>query len=383
MGRLPGAPVLPARASRSWGPRSGRCSSGNRRSRRSIASCARVIFLAPGVTTYVAPRPRGRRSVARAAARVPRARRCPRTSEAAWRPGSGGACSRHASAWPGCPSSRWRCAPGSRAAETAALGAAARRPGASCPTRPRSRRWSRSSASRPRSSLLARPGSADRLPGRRDGGLHPAPDGLLEPAVRRPARLGDPAGLGRPLARAPRRPVAGRPVLLALGMTALSAWVAVGIRRRPFDALLAALPLAARGAVPRRRLALPARLVRGRACSGSSTESCRPRSGRRVSAPASSSTGWSRPAADPRSRPLVALAGDRAGRRPAGPRRPAADARRLAGGGRVAHPGGGDARATASTGSGARSAAARTASSSSPRRSGSTTIRRGTRPTAT
>ncbi|MGH7318684.1 MAG: hypothetical protein ACRELA_03530 [Candidatus Rokuibacteriota bacterium] len=35
----------------------------------------------------------------------------------------------------------------------------------------------------------------------------------------------------------------GRPVLLALGMTALSAWVAVGIRRRPFDALLAALPL--------------------------------------------------------------------------------------------------------------------------------------------
>ena len=35
----------------------------------------------------------------------------------------------------------------------------------------------------------------------------------------------------------------GRPVLLALGMTALTAWVAVGIRRRPFDALLAALPL--------------------------------------------------------------------------------------------------------------------------------------------
>jgi hypothetical protein len=34
-----------------------------------------------------------------------------------------------------------------------------------------------------------------------------------------------------------------RPVLLALGMTALLAWVAVGLRRRPFDALLAALPL--------------------------------------------------------------------------------------------------------------------------------------------
>jgi hypothetical protein len=33
-----------------------------------------------------------------------------------------------------------------------------------------------------------------------------------------------------------------RPVLLALGMTALLAWVAVGLRRRPFDALLAALP---------------------------------------------------------------------------------------------------------------------------------------------
>jgi hypothetical protein len=35
----------------------------------------------------------------------------------------------------------------------------------------------------------------------------------------------------------------GRPVLLALGMAALTAWIAVGIRRRPFDALLAALPL--------------------------------------------------------------------------------------------------------------------------------------------
>jgi hypothetical protein len=33
-------------------------------------------------------------------------------------------------------------------------------------------------------------------------------------------------------------------VLLALGVTALTAWIAVGIRRRPFDALLAALPLA-------------------------------------------------------------------------------------------------------------------------------------------
>jgi hypothetical protein len=37
--------------------------------------------------------------------------------------------------------------------------------------------------------------------------------------------------------------LSARPVLLALGMTALSAWVAVGIRRRPFDALLAALPV--------------------------------------------------------------------------------------------------------------------------------------------
>jgi hypothetical protein len=34
-----------------------------------------------------------------------------------------------------------------------------------------------------------------------------------------------------------------RPVLLAIGVTALSAWAAVAIRRRPFDALLAALPL--------------------------------------------------------------------------------------------------------------------------------------------
>ena len=38
--------------------------------------------------------------------------------------------------------------------------------------------------------------------------------------------------------------LAGRPVLLGLGMAALSAWIAVGIRRRPFDALLATLPLA-------------------------------------------------------------------------------------------------------------------------------------------
>jgi hypothetical protein len=35
----------------------------------------------------------------------------------------------------------------------------------------------------------------------------------------------------------------GRPLLLALGMAALSAWVAVGLRRRPFDAFLAGLPL--------------------------------------------------------------------------------------------------------------------------------------------
>lgn len=34
-----------------------------------------------------------------------------------------------------------------------------------------------------------------------------------------------------------------RPVLLGLGATALLAWVAVGIRRRPFDAVLAALPI--------------------------------------------------------------------------------------------------------------------------------------------
>jgi hypothetical protein len=38
--------------------------------------------------------------------------------------------------------------------------------------------------------------------------------------------------------------VAARPVLLGLAATALLAWVAVGIRRRPFDALLAALPVA-------------------------------------------------------------------------------------------------------------------------------------------
>jgi hypothetical protein len=37
--------------------------------------------------------------------------------------------------------------------------------------------------------------------------------------------------------------LAARPVLLGLAATALLAWVAVGIRRRPFDALLAALPI--------------------------------------------------------------------------------------------------------------------------------------------
>ncbi|HWC05429.1 MAG TPA: hypothetical protein VHF87_21960 [Methylomirabilota bacterium] len=41
--------------------------------------------------------------------------------------------------------------------------------------------------------------------------------------------------------------LARRPVLLALGMAALSAWVAVGLRRRGFDALLAALPLVLTG----------------------------------------------------------------------------------------------------------------------------------------
>jgi hypothetical protein len=40
----------------------------------------------------------------------------------------------------------------------------------------------------------------------------------------------------------------GRPVLVALGVAAVCAWVAVGIRRRPFDALLAALPLVLAGA---------------------------------------------------------------------------------------------------------------------------------------
>ena len=37
--------------------------------------------------------------------------------------------------------------------------------------------------------------------------------------------------------------LARRPVLLALGVAALAAWVAVGLRRRPFDALIASLPL--------------------------------------------------------------------------------------------------------------------------------------------
>jgi hypothetical protein len=51
-----------------------------------------------------------------------------------------------------------------------------------------------------------------------------------------PLAWGDPAlGLPGDLLR--------RPVLLALGLAALSAWVAVAFRRRPFDALLATLPL--------------------------------------------------------------------------------------------------------------------------------------------
>jgi hypothetical protein len=41
--------------------------------------------------------------------------------------------------------------------------------------------------------------------------------------------------------------LAARPVLLALAATAPLAWVAVGTRRRPFDALLAALPIALTG----------------------------------------------------------------------------------------------------------------------------------------
>ena len=51
-----------------------------------------------------------------------------------------------------------------------------------------------------------------------------------------PLAWGDP-GLGLPGG------IWGRPVLLGLAATAPLAWVAVGLRRRPFDALLAALPI--------------------------------------------------------------------------------------------------------------------------------------------
>ena len=133
----------------------------------------------------------------------------------------------------------------------------------------------------------------------------------------------------------------GRPVLLALGMTALTAWVAVGIRRRPFDALLAALPLALAALFladvwlfPQGWLAIePQRLLDGvvqasvwAAALGAGVIVDRLLPG---------------PGRPPEPAPRRA-AGDRRGRRPARPRGAPAHPGRLAGAGRVAHAAGGD-----------------------------------------
>ena len=191
-------------------------------------------------------------------------------------------------------------------------------------------------------SLLARPDRRTVAAGRRHGRLRPAPDGLLESAVRGASSLGDPAGLGRPFARAPRRrrgaagaPGAGhgRPVRLG--------------RRRDSPATVRRPPRRAAtppgGTPPRRRLALPARVVRGRARSAprrSRPGLCVGRGPRRS---ASSSARLVLPRANPRSRPLVALVAivlaailpDRGARPPT--------ARHLARSGRMAHAGGSDA----------------------------------------
>ena len=143
-------------ASHSWGPRSGPRSSGDRRSRRSIASCAAssssppasrptsssLAWSAIGGSRY---RPRSSRSP------------CPPTCEVGWRPGSGGACSRHAWAFAWLPLLALALRPWVEGGRTAALGAAPCRPGAPVPPvhPPVSGRAPRTRGS---AALLARPG---------------------------------------------------------------------------------------------------------------------------------------------------------------------------------------------------------------------------------
>jgi hypothetical protein len=91
--------------------------------------------------------------------------------------------------------------------------------------------------------LVARPGRATALTGGAVAGFAVllACFWLLPFAARRgwvvPLAWGD-------LGAATVADLSRRPLLLAIGAGALGAWVAVGLRRRPFDALLAALPAA-------------------------------------------------------------------------------------------------------------------------------------------
>ena len=184
-------------------------------------------------------------------------------------------------------------------------------------------------------SLLARPERRTIWQTGATVGLTLASDRLLEPAVRRPEQLGAPAGVGRPLARAPRGPsgASGAPGSRHDGADGLGRGrdPATALRRAPRGAAARA-----RGALPRRRLAVPARLARRRASAPPRRRRAglglggraRRRRHRRPPPP------WPGRPAEPAPR---RAAGDRRGRRPARPRGAPAHPGRLAGGGRVAH----------------------------------------------
>ena len=98
----------------------------------------------------------------------------------------------------------------------------------SSPIPPRSRRWPPCSDSRPRSRSSAGPERRTLWQAGAIGGARGRPHRLLEPAVRRPARAGWSRWRGATSRSGSPADLPGRPVLLALGMTALTAWVAVG-----------------------------------------------------------------------------------------------------------------------------------------------------------
>ena len=176
--------------------------------------------------------------------------------------------------------------------------------------------------------------AADHLAGWCDGGPHPRPDGVLEPAVRRPARLGGAPRVGRPLSRAPRGPSG------AAGAAGPRHDGADGLDRGRDPA--ATLRRAARGAaararghLPRRRVALPARLARDRASAPPRRDRAGLGLGGRARRRRHRRPGHPRPGRPSEPTPPRA-AGDRGGGPPARPRRAPADADRLARGGRVA-----------------------------------------------